>query len=195
MKNLDLRFRGKARAKDEGDRMENEKWKMENVERNSERENFSTFHSTFSIKKVCSACGTEARRENANFCPVCGKFLREDYQPLDNLRASYRLQGKSFPIEESKKEETTNLFPKNENSVSETAWACLVYSFVPYLGILFVPLAFVVAIFGIAISFQRPALGGRKLALVSAALSFVILAIQVFLWWLLYIIPEIGKQI
>ncbi len=148
-----------------------------------------------SVLRMCVACGAEARRENAKFCLVCGKLLREDYQPLDNLRASYRLQGKSFLIEETKKEEITNLFPKNENPVSETAWACLVYSFVPYLGILFVPLAFAVGIFGVAISFQRPSLGSRKLALVSVALSFVVLAIQVFLWWLLYFITEIGKQI
>jgi len=143
----------------------------------------------------CSACGAEAYRESAKFCPVCGKFLCEDYQPLDNLRASYRLQGKSFFIENTKKEEIINLFPKNENSVSETAWACLVYSFVPYLGILFVPLTFVVGSFGVIVSFHRPNLGGRKLALVSVALSFVVLIVQVFLWWLLYFIPEIGKQI
>ena len=175
--------------------MENEKWKMNNGKRRQEREELSIIHFPLSIEKVCPACGAQAKRETAKFCPVCGKLLEEDYEPLDNLRASYRLQGKSFYIEKSQKEELTNLFPKNENPVSETAWACLVYSFVPYLGILFVPLAFVVGICGVAVSFQSPALGGRKLALVSAALSFVVLAIQVFLWWLLYIIPELGKQI
>ena len=168
---------------------------MDNEERESERETLSIIHYPLSTETVCSACGTEAKRQNAKFCPVCGKLLREDYQPLDNLRASYRLQGKFFLVENAKREEITNLFPKNENSISETAWACLVYSFVPYLGILFVPLAFSVGLFGVAISFHRPNLGGRKLALVSAALSFVVLAIQIFLWWLLYFIPEIGKQI
>lgn len=144
----------------------------------------------------CAACGAEAARADAKFCPTCGKLLREDYEPLDSLRASYRLQRQSFLVENAEKEEITNLFPKNENSVSETAWACLVYSFVPYLGILFVPLAFAVGLFGVAVSFQRPnGVGGRKLALVSVALSFVVLAIQVFLWWLLYFIPEIGKRI
>ena len=142
----------------------------------------------------CSACGAEARREHAKFCAVCGKFLKEDYEPLDNLRASYRLQGKTFLIENAEKEEITNLFPKNENPISETAWACLVYSFVPYLGILFVPPAFALGIFGLAISFRKPNLGGRKLALVSIALSFLVLAIQIFLWWLLYFIPGLGKN-
>jgi hypothetical protein len=122
------------------------------------------------------------------------KISQEDYQPLDMLRSSNRLQGKSFLVENAKREEITNLFPKNENSISETAWACLVYSFVPYLGILFVPLAFSVGLVGIAFSFQRPNSGGRKLALVSVSLSFVVLVIQIFLWWLLYFIPEIGNK-
>jgi hypothetical protein len=144
---------------------------------------------------VCSACGSEARRENAKFCLTCGKFLREGYQPLDTLRASYRLQGKTFAPEEPKREEIQNLFEKNENTVSETAWACVVYSFVPYLGILFVPLALLVGSFGVLVSYRKPYLGGRRLSFVSIALSFVVLVVQIFLWWLLYFIPEIGKQI
>lgn len=174
--------------------MENGKRKTENGERGSTGEKLSIIHFPFSAEKVCSACGAKAQRETAKFCAVCGKLLGEDYQPLDALRASYRLQGKSFLVENAAREEITNLFPGNENSVSETAWACLVYSFVPYLGILFVPLAFAVGLVGVAISFQKPNLGGRKLALVSVALSFVVTAIQIFLWWLLYFIPEIGKR-
>lgn len=149
-----------------------------------------------SASLICSACGSEARRENAKFCLTCGKFLREGYQPLDSLRASYRLQGKGFAIEErGKREEVKNLFEENKNTVSETAWACVVYSFVPYLGILFVPLAFLVGSFGVVVSYRKPYLGGRRLSLASVALSFVVLVVQIFLWWLLYIIPEIGKQI
>ncbi len=175
--------------------MENGKWKMEDEERDSERDKLSIFRYSFSIEKICSACGAEARRANARFCPVCGKLLIEDYEPLDSLRSSYRLQGQTFLVENAKREEITNLFPKNENSVSETAWACLVYSLVPYLGILFVPLAFAVGLVGVAVSFQKANLGGRKLAFASVALSFVVLAIQIFLWWLLYIIPELGRNI
>ncbi|MDQ3089497.1 MAG: hypothetical protein M3Q78_13060 [Acidobacteriota bacterium] len=144
---------------------------------------------------ICSACGTETRRGNAKFCLVCGKFLREDYQPLDTLRASYRLQGQSFLVENARREEVTNLFQQNENSVSQMAWACFVYSLVPYLGILFIPFTFLVGGFGYAVSLRQPHLGGHKLALVSFGLSFVVLAVQVFLWWLLYIIPELARQI
>lgn len=144
---------------------------------------------------ICSACGSEARRENARFCLVCGKFLPEDYQPLDSLRASYRLQGRAFLPETAEEKQVTNLFEKNENSVSQTAWACVVYSFVPYLGILFVPFAFLVGGFGVFVSYRKPYLGGRKLSLTCVGLSFIVLAAQIFLWWLLYLIPEIGKQI
>ena len=138
----------------------------------------------------CAACGAEARRETASFCLVCGKFLDEDYQPLDTLRASYRLQGKSFAAE---KEEVTQLFERNKNTTSQTAYACLVYSFVPYLGILFVPFTIGIGSFAYLTALRQPDLGGRKLALMSIALSFVVLAVQIFLWWLLYIIPELGR--
>lgn len=87
------------------------------------------------------------------------------------------------------------MFEKNENSVSETAWACVVYSFVPYLGILFVPLALAVGSFGVFVSYRKPYVGGRKLSLVSIGLSLVVLAMQLLLWWLLYIIPKLGRQI
>lgn len=175
--------------------MENEKWKTEGEERNGAVEKLSAVHYPLSIEKVCAACGTVAWRDDAKFCLTCGKLLREDYQPLDHLRASYRSQGKSFLIEDSTTEEITSLFEQNKNSVSETAWACLVYSFVPYLGILFVPLAFFVGGFGVVVSYNKPNLGGRRLAFATVVLSLVVLALQVFLWWLLYIIPELGKQI
>lgn len=139
----------------------------------------------------CAACGAEARRESASFCLVCGKSLEEDYQPLDALRASYRLQGKSFAAREKQTE--INLFEHNKNTISQTAYACLVYSFVPYLGILFVPFTLGIGGYAYLISVQEPHLGGRKLALMSIGLSFVILAAQIFLWWLLYIIPELGR--
>jgi hypothetical protein len=146
-----------------------------------------------SLSLTCNACGAEARRGNAKFCLTCGKILREEYQPLDALRSSYRMQGITFRVEKPMKE--TNLFEKNENQASQTAWACLVYSFVPYLGILFVPFAFLAGGLGYFVSYRRPHLGGGKLGIICAALSFVVLAIQLLLWRLLYIIPELGRNI
>ena len=174
--------------------MKNGKWKSENEIRKSSREVLPATGYPSSAEKLCAACGAVGRRENARFCFTCGKLLREDYQPLDNLRASYRSQGKSFFPENSTPEEASNLFKQNKNSVSQTAWACVVYSFVPYLGILFVPMAFLFGSFGLMISYNHPNLGGRKLALASVFLSLVVFAVQIFLWWLLYVVPELGER-
>ncbi len=144
---------------------------------------------------VCAACGAESRRGNAKFCLICGKLLREDYQPLDTLRASYHLQGKSFEFQRTEIVEVKDLFEQNKNSAAQTAWACLVYSMVPYLGILFVPFTVLIGGFGFVTALRQPQVGGRRLSLISIAVSFIVLAVQIFLWWLLYIIPEIGKQI
>lgn len=145
----------------------------------------------------CSACGAVVGRDLAKFCRVCGKLLLEEYQPLDVLRASYRLQGKSFQFEAPKKSETAepeNLFAENRNSASATAAAFVVYSLVPYLGILFCPFALLTGGFGIFAAYRQPSLGGGKTSVYSIVLSLVILSIQIFLWWLLYIIPELGRN-
>ena len=169
--------------------MENGKQQMEIEEKQIVAEKIFVSRFPFS---VCAACGAEARRETANFCLVCGKFLDEGYEPLDTLRASYKLQGKSFAGE---KKEIANLFEQNKNSVSQMAWACLVYSFVPYLGILFVPFTLGFGSYAYLTAVRQPDLGGSKLALLSISLSFIVLAVQIFLWWLLFIIPELGKNI
>lgn len=141
----------------------------------------------------CSACGAATEREFAKFCRVCGKLLLEEYQPLDTLRASYRLQGKNFQFE--KEEEITDLFAENKNSASATAAAFVVYSLVPYLGILFCPGAFVMGGIGVFISHRKPYLGGGKTSVYSIVLSVIIFAVQILLWWLLYVIPELGRNI
>jgi hypothetical protein len=57
---------------------------------------------------------------------------------------------------------------------------------VPYLGILFVPFALAISGFGLTRSGSRD----RRRFLNCAGITLGILAIQLFLWWLLYIIPE-----
>ena len=140
---------------------------------------------------TCSACGTEAQREFAKYCLVCGKFLHEDYQPLDSLRASNRLPKTKFKTETSP--EIENLFEKENNGAASLAWAFVVYSMVPYLGILFSPGAVLMSGVGIFVAYRKPYLGGKKMTIYSFILSFVILAVQILLWWLLYIIPELNK--
>lgn len=146
------------------------------------------------INRNCSACGAMIVRQTARFCNVCGKVLFEDYQPLDNLRSSYNLQRQSFEFRLEEDNETPDLFEQNKNSAAHTAWACLVYSMVPYLGILFVPFTFIVGGFGYAAALRNPQLGGKRLAVMSIGLSFIVLSVQMLLWWLLYIVPKLGRQ-
>lgn len=141
---------------------------------------------------VCSACGAEAVRGSAKYCLICGKLMREDYQPLDSIRSSYGLQQKHLEFGEAAAKKSEDLFPECKNPTADMAWACVVYSSVPYLGIIFVPFAFAVGGFGWYKAQRNPSIGGSKLALACMGLSFLILAIQVFLWWLLYLIPELG---
>jgi hypothetical protein len=144
----------------------------------------------------CAACGLRARRASARFCAACGHDLREDYAPLDFLRASYNLRGEKLsrcdfaPV--LAQTPTQKLFVENRNGASETAMACVVYSLVPYLGILFCPGAVLLGGIGLAVSFQKPQLGGRQTASNSIVLGFVVAGIQLLLWYLLYVIPELN---
>lgn len=142
---------------------------------------------------ICSACGAEATRGSAKYCLVCGKLMREDYQPLDAIRSSHGLQQKHLKFGETKLHETESLFAESKNAFSDMAWACVVYSSVPYLGILFVPFALVTGGLGWYKAYSLPASGGGRLALVCVGLSIVIFFVQIFLWWLLYLIPELGS--
>ena len=145
---------------------------------------------------VCPICSERARRLNAKFCAICGHNLSEDYAPLDSLKASYNLRKQMLRQEissPSKINAASKLFAADGNSSAATAMAFMTYSLVPYLGILFCPGAIVFGGIGLAISFQKPWLGGRRNAAYSLLLGSFILAIQILLWRLLYIIPELNK--
>ena len=171
--------------------MDNEKRITENGKRESGRAQSSVVKS-LSAAKNCPACGTAARRDSAKFCLVCGKPLDEDYEPLDALRASYNLQGRQIkfapPIEK-----LDNLFEKNENTASMIAWAFAVYALVPYLGILFCPGAILLGGIGFYKAHRHPYSGGRKVSRASIFLALIIFIIQILLWWLLYLIPEMKR--
>lgn len=175
--------------------MENEKRKTENKERDLNRERLFGNQYPLSAEKVCPACGASRRRGAAKFCRVCGKSLAEGYEPLDRLRASYRLLEKSAPAEVAPRAEIVDLFQTNKNSASESAKALVVYSLVPYLGILFCPFAAVSGGVGAFVAYRQPALGGGRASVYSIALTVVVFAVQLFLWWLLYLVPELGKSV
>jgi amino acid permease len=87
------------------------------------------------------------------------------------------------------------LFEENKNTLSEIAWAFTVYSVVPYVGILFIPFAIVCGFFAIFLSSKNPQLGGLKLSTNSLIASFIVLFVQILLWYLLYIIPQISQKL
>lgn len=155
---------------------------------------------TTSFSDYCLGCGAEIERRFAKYCRVCGKNLNEDYQPLDATRSAHRMQGRAIVFEKSNIEslgkvvEPQELFEVNKNVISETAWASFVYSLVPYVGIVFIPLTLLLGSAGVFASFRKPLIGGRKLSLAAISLSMVVLLIQILLWWLLYIIPTLGRN-
>jgi hypothetical protein len=80
--------------------------------------------------------------------------------------------------------------PRNRNGAAATALACATYAAIPYLGILFCPLALAFSVAGLARSCSRPQLGGRAESGGGIILSAVLFAYQFALWWLLYQIPK-----
>lgn len=117
--------------------------------------------------------------------------MSEGFQPLDAIRSSYRLQRKQLPYDGGPGEVSV-LFERDRNTVADLARACTVYSMVPYLGILFIPLALAFGGFGYLAFRQRPHIGGERSSLICIGSSLVLLAIQLVLWWLLYLIPELA---
>jgi hypothetical protein len=148
--------------------------------------------------RSCPACGKTARRVDARFCSACGRSLDESYLPADALRASYnspqrRLASRSIggetpkPLKNSMSSRT---LAQKRNSASTTALAFVTYSLVPYLGILFCPGALVMSSVGLYNSYRTPELGGRKSSYLYLTSGLLIFCAQLFLWWILYKIPQ-----
>jgi hypothetical protein len=143
--------------------------------------------------RTCPACGAAVESERAPVCLVCGKLLAEDYQPLDTIRSSYRLQRVALTTGRAT-DEPVNLFVADEkNAAAQVAWASFVYSLVPYLGVLFIPFTIMVSAAGIIKARRDPQIGGGNVATRSLLLSFPVLVVQLVLWWLLYYIPELAR--
>jgi hypothetical protein len=151
------------------------------------------------LQRSCLACGAEARRVEARFCSACGRSLAESYLPADALRASYNLQHHRAVV--SRKGGGTNSKPlknsmssivsvPNKNGASTTALAFVTYALVPYLGILFCPGAVLMGGVGLYNSYRAPERGGRRASYLSLAFGLLILCAQLFLWWILYKVPE-----
>jgi uncharacterized membrane protein len=78
----------------------------------------------------------------------------------------------------------------HKSGLSGTARAFATYSLVPYLGIVFCPGAVVLGTIGIVSGDSS-----RNVCYASAIVGFVVLAIQLFLWWVLYQVPLWANRI
>lgn len=76
-------------------------------------------------------------------------------------------------------------------ALADTARAFATYSLVPYLGILFCPGAVVVGTVGVVRSYRsNQTKEGRFVCYASTIVGFVVLVIQLLLWWILYRVPQ-----
>lgn len=136
---------------------------------------------------TCPACGSASG--TGSVCGVCGKLIDEGFQPLDAIRSSYWMQRRTLDRES----DALQAFEPRASLSSDTAWACTVYSMVPYLGVLFIPLALAFGGFGYFHAQRNNLQGQRRVSIVSISVTMLLLVIQLLLWWLLYLIPELGK--
>lgn len=140
----------------------------------------------------CPACGSETVESGLRkLCDVCGKLLSEGFQPLDAIRSSHKMQRRGLDFQATA-DKATSLFEHDEPLTSRVAWACTVYSMVPYLGVIFVPFALLLGSFDYVKDRRGRVPGSGRSAIVPLALSVFVLAVQILLWSLLYIIPKIG---
>lgn len=155
--------------------------------------------------RACPACGARARRARARFCATCGRAMSDGYRPADALRASYHLHRRASVNNRTgitkrtgggyTKRSMTEVFPaRNRNGAATTALAFVTYSLVPYLGILFCPGALLMGGLGLFRSYSAPQVGGRRTALMGLALGLLILCAQLFMWWILYKVPEWNRK-
>ena len=155
--------------------------------------------------KMCPACGATARRTGARFCATCGREFESDefYFPSDSLRASYHLQskrasaqlaGRIRPLASQRPNPKAMPLNRNLNGASTTALAFATYALVPYLGILFCPGALFFGGVGLLRARRAPHLGGGQASVVGIVLGVLILGAQIFLWWVLYKVPEWAQQ-
>lgn len=89
-------------------------------------------------------------------------------------------------------QDETVLFEPVKDPFNETAWACVVYSLVPYLGLFFIPFGIILGIYGFFKAGDHSSAEARR-PLFAAALSILVLGGQLFLWWLLYLVPTLGR--
>ncbi|HYG10656.1 MAG TPA: hypothetical protein VD835_11950 [Pyrinomonadaceae bacterium] len=142
----------------------------------------------------CPACGAAARRANAHFCATCGRGLRERaYAPADSLLASYHQQQNRPPalfapaasVGVSIHSTARRRVFDNDGNTSAAIALVLVFSaLVPFIGILFCPLAVFAGGLGLFEAWLVPRVGGARLAACCVGSGFLIGGAQVLLFQL-----------
>ncbi len=101
-----------------------------------------------------------------------------------------------FHVKTKARNADDNPFTADEDSKStvlQYSRASLVYSFVPYLGIVFSPFAVGLAVAAIVRSGPIDEASERPIAARYIAGSVVVALAQIGLWWLFYIIPDLSR--
>jgi hypothetical protein len=142
----------------------------------------------------CPACGTAARRTDAHFCATCGRGLRERaYAPADSLLASYHQQ-RNRPATLFKPVAATasprsaarlRVFDNEGNASAAIAFVLICSALVPFIGILFCPLAVFAGGLGLFEAWLVPRVGGARLAACCIGFGFLIAGAQVLLFRLI----------
>ena len=139
----------------------------------------------------CPACGALARRAEAHFCATCGRGLREQtYAPADSLLASYHQQHSrpAMLIEQElsrvqvQQKLPAHMFDNEGNAAAGIALVLVFSALVPYIGILFCPLAIMAGGFGLFEARLMRRTGGARLSAYCIVFAFVIAGAQVLLW-------------
>ncbi|HEY1404318.1 MAG TPA: hypothetical protein VGB05_09345 [Pyrinomonadaceae bacterium] len=137
----------------------------------------------------CPACGASPRRADAHFCATCGRGLHElAYAPADSLLASYHQQRVRPPMlfepAAVAVQSTARLrvFDNEGNTSAAIALVLICSALVPFIGILFCPLAVFAGGLGLFEAWLVPRVGGARLAASCIGFGFLIGGAQVLLF-------------
>ncbi|HEV2799742.1 MAG TPA: hypothetical protein VGW12_04550 [Pyrinomonadaceae bacterium] len=142
----------------------------------------------------CPACGAAARRTDAHYCATCGRALRERaYAPADSLLASYHQQrnrpamlfettAASVSVQSAAR---VSVFDNGGNVSAAIAFVLICSALVPFVGILFCPLAIFAGGVGLFEAWLVPRVGGARLAACCIGSGFLIAGFQVLLFQLI----------
>jgi hypothetical protein len=153
-------------------------------------QNRSISDSRLRANRVCAKCGRGGHRAKARFCSGCGTKLEEGYAPAEGLKESYSSLAYRKPRKGRDGTHHRSSIRETRPTNPESALAFVTYALVPYLGILFCPGAVLAGGLGLYRSVGPGREIRRRGALMAILLGLLTFVIQLFLWWLLYKIPE-----